>query len=106
LSITKDEKDLETNLAHDLASFAEKISYLSDGFSANITLEGEGHDYIITDYVYARSYGSGSSLFLLVFEKPTTNDFELTIEGYELGFGKIRLPFNLNDIKKIPNLKF
>lgn len=106
LSITKNDKDLETYFAYDLSSFANKISYLSDGFSASIRLEGEGRERAIADYVYTRSYGNGPSRFLLVFEKPTAKDFDLIIEGYELGFGKVRLSFNLHDINKTPNLKF
>jgi len=106
LTITKRGKDLEADFAFDQPSFAEKISYLSNGFSADLRLEEEGLEHAIVDYVYTRSYGSGPSYFLLVFERPQQNKFDLVIEGYAMGFGKTRFPFYLNDIKRAPNLKF
>jgi hypothetical protein len=106
LTISKNEKDLETHFAYDIGSFANKISFLASDFSSKISLQTANKDYAIQDYVYTRSYGTGPSHFLLVFEKPTETEFKLTIEGYELGFGKVQFAFDQNNIKKIPNLKF
>lgn len=106
LTISKDGKDLETHFAYDLGSFADRISFLSSGFSSKIYLQTKDKDYSIQDYVYARSYGTGPSRFLLVFERPAEAKFDLTIEGYELGFGKVQFAFDQSDIKKIPNLLF
>lgn len=106
LTISKEGKDLETNFAYDLGNFANKISFLASNFSSKLYLQTANKDYTLNDYVYTRSYGIGQSQFLLVFENPTEAEFDLTIEGYELGFGKVQFAFHQNDIKKIPNLNF
>jgi hypothetical protein len=106
LTISKSGKDLETQFAYDLGSFANKISFLASDFSSKIFLQTENKDYSIQDYVYTRSYGMGLSQFLLVFERPAEARFDLTIEGYDLGFGKVQFAFDQSDIKKIPHFKF
>ncbi len=105
LSVEREGKDLETGFAMDLGSFAEKISYLSSSFSENIVLATNVKTYSITDYLYTRSYGTGPSRFLIIFEKPTENNFELVVEGHSLGFGKVKFPFTKADINKTPSLK-
>jgi hypothetical protein len=105
LSVEREGKDLETGFAMDLGTFAEKISYLSSSFSENIVLATDVKTYSITDYLYTRSYGTGPSRFLIIFEKPKENNFELVVEGHSLGFGKVKFPFKQADINKTPSLK-
>jgi hypothetical protein len=105
LSVEREGKDLETGFAMDLGTFAEKISYLSSSFSENIVLATDVKTYSITDYLYTRSYGTGPSRFLVIFEKPTENNFELVVEGHSLGFGKVKFPFKQTDINNAPSLK-
>jgi hypothetical protein len=105
LTVERDGKDLETGFAMDLGTFAEKISYLSSSFSESIVLATDSKTYSLTDYLYTRSYGTGPSKFLIIFEKPVENNFELVVEGHSLGFGKVKFPFALADIDKTPPLK-
>jgi hypothetical protein len=105
LTVEREGKDLETGFAMDLGTFAEKISYLSSSFSENIFIFTSSKTYSLMDYLYTRSYGTGPSKFLLVFEKPKEPDFELIVEGHALGFGKVKFPFSQSDIKKAPPLK-
>jgi hypothetical protein len=105
LTVERNGKDLETGFAMDLSTFAEKISYLSSSFSESIVLATDAKTYSITDYLYTRSYGTGPSKFLVIFEKPKENNFELVVEGHSLGFGKVKFPFTQTDINKTPPLK-
>lgn len=105
LSIEKNGKDMETSFAMDPGSFAEKISYLTSAFSANIILASSSKNYSIIDFVYARSFGTGPSTFLLVFEKPNEENFELLVEGHDLGFGKVKFSFSQRDLNRTPHLK-
>lgn len=105
LTIEKDGKDLETAFAYDPGTFAGKISYLTSSFSENILLVSGSQQESLADYMYSRSFGSGPSSFLLVFKKPSGQDFDLVVEGHDLGFGKLRFPFNLDDIENTPHLK-
>ncbi len=105
LTVEREGKDLETGFAMDLGTFAEKISYLSSSFSQSIVLATDAKTYSITDYLYTRSYGTSPSKFLVIFEKPTENNFELVVEGHSLGFGKVKFPFTQTDINKTPPLK-
>jgi hypothetical protein len=105
ITIEKEGKDLETGFAMDLSSFAEKISYLSSSFSENVVLATDSKTYSVADYLYTRSYGTGPSKFLVIFEKPTENNFSLVVEGHKLGFGKLKFPFTQSDINKTPPLK-
>jgi len=105
LVIEKNSKDLETDFAYDPSTFADKISYLTTSFSQNITLSTSFKTYSVSDYLYARSFGSGPSNFLIVFEKPELQDFDVVVEGHDLGFGKIRFPFSQRDLNKAPLLK-
>jgi hypothetical protein len=105
LLITYDNKDLESAFGLDPGSFADKVSYLSSDFSQSIKLITKKDTLDILDYSYSRSYGVGPSNFLLVFNKPSTNQFEVEVKGYQLGFGKIAFPFTQTDIKKTPKLK-
>jgi hypothetical protein len=105
LTIERDGKDLETGFAMNLGTFADKISYLTSSFSENIVLATAEKTYSVTDYLYTRSYGTGPSRFLVVFEKPKETDFELVVEGHSLGFGKVKFPFSYSYIKNIPLLK-
>lgn len=105
LSLESGEKDLETGFAMDLGSFAKKISYLSSSFSESIVLATDTKTYSVTDYLYTRSYGTGPSKFLVIFEKPVENNFELVVEGHALGFGKVKFPFKQADLDKAPPLK-
>jgi hypothetical protein len=104
-TVEREGKDLETGFAMDLSSFAEKISYLSSSFSENIVLATDSKTYSLTDYLYTRSYGTGPTKFLVIFEKPAENDFELIVKGHSLGFGKVKFPFSQSDIKNTPLLK-
>jgi hypothetical protein len=105
LLVTYDGKDLESGFGLDPGSFAEKVSYLSSDFSQSIKLLTKKDTLDILDYAYSRSYGIGSSNFLLVFNKPATEQFEIEVKGYQLGFGKIAFPFTQTDIKRTPQLK-
>jgi hypothetical protein len=105
LEMTYDDKDLETAYASDPGSFAEKITYLSSGMTEHIRLVTARDTTALTDYVYARSYGLGSSQCLLVFDKPKEEDFKILVNGLVLGFGQLSFPFQSSNIKKTPQLK-
>ncbi len=105
LTVERNGKDLETGFAMDLGTFAGKISYLTSSFSESIVLATDTKTYSITDYLYTRSYGTGPSKFLVIFEKPTENNFDLIVEGHSLGFGKVKFRFTQSDIDKTPPLK-
>ncbi len=105
LAITRDGKDLETSFGLDPGSFADNISYLSADFGQAIKLLTKKDTADILDYAYSRSYGIGSSNFLLVFKKPRDEKFEIEVKGYHLGFGTINFSFDQTDIEKTPKLK-
>jgi hypothetical protein len=106
MTIEKDGKDLETDFAMNPSQFSSMISYLSAQFGSNISLETEGGREPIKEYVYVRSYGTGPSNFLLVFDKPQESDFTILVEGHDIGFGRTTFSFNKSDIEQTPNLKF
>lgn len=105
LQITKNGKDLETSFANDPASFADKISFLSSGFSQNIQLITKKDTVSVLECIYSRSYGMGASQCLIVFDKPTEDKFKIEVKGYPIGFGKESFPFRLSDIRNAPKLK-
>lgn len=106
IDITKNGKDLETVQASGNGDLGSYLSFLSTGFSEKIHLETNQADYSIVDFVYARSYGNASSKFLVAFESLKEDHFRFVIDGYELGFSKISIPFDNDQLKKTPKLKF
>jgi hypothetical protein len=105
LDISKEGKDLETTFVNEKNDFVQRISYLSSRFSEKITVRIDGEVRSITDFVYERSYGMTGSQFLVAFENISNDDFDLVIDGRELGFGEVSLPFESNRIKSIPKLR-
>ncbi len=106
MTIEKDGKDLETDFAMNLSQFTPMISYLSTQFGSHISMETDQKRDPVKEYVYVRSYGSGPSSFLLIFDKPPESNFTIVVEGHDLGFGKTTFSFNQSDIEQTPNLKF
>jgi len=104
LEMSYDGKDLETKFGSDLASFPDKISFLSSGLSQNVQLKSKQDTLSPMECIYNRSYGIGISQCLIVFEKPKDNQFEVEVKGYPIGFGKQTFQFNLSDIENAPRL--
>lgn len=105
LDMTYQGKDLETSLALNPSRFAQNISYLSDKFSEDVRLITAKDTARVVDFVYARSYGIGSSQFLLAFDKPGQDKFEIQLKGYPLGLSKKAFLFDKGDLNKTPHLK-
>jgi hypothetical protein len=105
VDVTYEGKDLETRFALEPNSFADKIAMLSSGLSQNIKLESGGEYQSPVDYMYSRSYGTGSSQFMIAFNKIDTENANLIINGQPIGFGKISIPFSTNQLFEIPKLK-
>jgi hypothetical protein len=105
MEITYNNKDLETSFALKPSNFASNISYLSDKMGEDIKLVSETETLPIVDYVYARSYGVGPSQFLLAFEKPKSNQFQVEMKTYAIGIGNHSFSFNKKDLENRPHLK-
>jgi len=105
MEITYNNKDLETSFALKPSTFAANISYVSDKMGEDIKLVSETETLPVVDYVYARSYGVGPSQFLLAFEKPKSNQFQVEMKTDAIGMGNHSFSFNKKDLENRPHLK-
>ena len=106
VDITKNGKDLETALASEGSDVSSRINYLSSQFSEKFHVAVGNKLVPVTEFIYARSYGITGSQFLIAFENIPMTDFQLLINGRELGFNELTFDFEKDYIKRLPRLQF
>ncbi len=97
LSMSKNNKELLTNVARDRQQFGSMVNTLSFGMEQYIHLFTEKRDTIaLLDYVYPRMYGmSKSTSMLLVYPKEElANSEQINFSIADLGFGTGEVSFN------------
>jgi len=104
LEISKNGKDLETKFGSDLHSFPDKISYLSNEFSSGIQLVADADTLELSDFLYSRSYGVSTSNFMLVFNHPKGQNWQIVVTSEKLGFGTVVFTFTQSDVENIPEI--
>lgn len=106
MEITYNGKDLETAFATNPSTFPSNISYLSEKFGDDVRLVSKTDTLNITDFIYARSYGIGTSQFLLAFEKPREEKFQIEVNPHRIGLNTQFFSFRKNELENTPHLKF
>lgn len=91
------------------ARFSEMVSQLSFGMGEKIRLvTSTGNEIPLLDVHHARTYGmAGANQLMLIFKRDETGEAEwikLQLQDFGLNTGDVSFKFNINDLKKIPEL--
>lgn len=111
LSMSADNKEIETWNTNSQVVFAERVQTLSFGMNNYVQLVTSQQDTIpVSDYAYQRTFGMGRSTdILFAFEREKLNSSnwcQFQLKDFGLGIGQHRFKFNIDDLHKVPALTF
>ena len=108
VSFSKNGKPYDVAHINDHPQYGKIKQYFNSGISGTVDLRSSGSKKKLLDFVYLDTFGSTTSNeVLLVFEREELKaDLVFTINALEIGLVERTFEVKMNDINKIPRVKF